>query len=504
MNRLGDSNIETIFNDIRDLSLKHSVPEINEAVCQSMLATASLGGVESVSHVVVQCALAAAMHATTGAEVGGIILESATERFIRVREDDDDRREACAMVLIFAHLYNFRVLGTQLLYDIVRALVDSFGSLDIECLLLLLRQAGPQMRRDDPSSLKDIVLAVQARANAMTDERSTSFGARVQFMLDSINELKNNRQAELPELLLVDRLRKLLHKIVEKRGVTLGTNEIKISWKELTSPEAKGRWWVVGSAYSTVDTGLLPASAAAASSSSPAGRAMEDEYARLAKKHRMNTDARRSVFCLLLSSEDFVDAFQKIMKLGLKGPQERDIVLVLLYCCGIEKSFNPYYLHLALKLCSVSHHLRFSFQTAFWDRFKQLDATPPREAANLAMLLAHIVGNKQVPLAVLKPVEFEALSARGVLFFRIFFETLLTEFDEQTVVEVFRKLAARQDDPNLLRTKEGITLFYLQGLGRKSADPNATDEARKKHMLLRDRVKLTKRLLLESASADIF
>jgi nucleolar MIF4G domain-containing protein 1 len=263
------------------------------------------------------------------------------------------------------------------------------------------------------------------------------------------------------------------------------------------SAEARGRWWVVGSAFSTVDTGAASAPAAAAD------KAM-DEYMALAKKHRMNTDARRSIFCLLLSSEDYLDAFQKITKLDLKGPQERDIILVLLYCCGMERTFNPYYMHLAVHFCGVSHHLRFSFQTAFWDRFKQLHSTPPREAANLATLLAHLVGTKNVPLAVLKPVEFESLSANGVLFFRIFFETLLTQFDEATIAGVFKRLAVRQDDPNLLRAKEGITLFYLQGMGSKAPDPDADEEARRRHKLLRERIRYTKRLLLDSASADIF
>ena len=37
----------------------------------------------------------------------------------------------------------------------------------------------------------------------------------------------------------------------------------------------------------------------------------------------MNTDVRRAIFMILMSSEDYLDAYAKIMKLGLKHKQVR-------------------------------------------------------------------------------------------------------------------------------------------------------------------------------------
>lgn len=54
----------------------------------------------------------------------------------------------------------------------------------------------------------------------------------------------------------------------------------------------------------------------------------------LAKKQGMNTELRRTIFCIILSSEDYLDAFEKLMRLGLKGSEEREIVYVLLRCCS--------------------------------------------------------------------------------------------------------------------------------------------------------------------------
>ena len=48
----------------------------------------------------------------------------------------------------------------------------------------------------------------------------------------------------------------------------------------------------------------------------------------------MNTDIRRSIFVVLMSSEDYVDACERLGQLNLTEVQQREIVRVLLHCCG--------------------------------------------------------------------------------------------------------------------------------------------------------------------------
>lgn len=65
----------------------------------------------------------------------------------------------------------------------------------------------------------------------------------------------------------------------------------------------------------------------------------------------MNTDTRRTIFCIIMSAEDYLDAFEKLLRLSLKNQQEREIIHVILHCCLQEKTFNPYYAVLAQKFC---------------------------------------------------------------------------------------------------------------------------------------------------------
>lgn len=41
----------------------------------------------------------------------------------------------------------------------------------------------------------------------------------------------------------------------------------------------------------------------------------------LAAAQRMNTDTRRAIFCIIMSGEDYIDAFEKLLRLDLPGKQ---------------------------------------------------------------------------------------------------------------------------------------------------------------------------------------
>lgn len=135
---------------------------------------------------------------------------------------------------------------------------------------------------------------------------------------------------------------------------------------------------------------------------------------KLAQKQRMNTDVRRAIFCVLVTSDDYQDAFEHLMKLQLKNKQDREIVHVLLHCCQQEKEFNEYYALLAEKLCTFDHNYKETFKYALWDKLKQVDELASRVLANLAILFSRLILSTAMSLSALKIVDFEGLSAKGV------------------------------------------------------------------------------------------
>lgn len=71
----------------------------------------------------------------------------------------------------------------------------------------------------------------------------------------------------------------------------------------VVTADERGRWWVVGSAW----TGSLPGKAGKQDSDNGMQLQQSNVYSqqllRLARKHRMNTDVRRDIFCILMTAE---------------------------------------------------------------------------------------------------------------------------------------------------------------------------------------------------------
>ena len=187
------------------------------------------------------------------------------------------------------------------------------------------------------------------------------------------------------------------------------------------TPINPGRWWIVGSAWTGRDTNT--ASKTDRTSTMPTADSWVLE---LARKQRMNTDLRKNIFCILMTSEvscssphftviacvmvtlthfviqDYADAFEKILKLGLKEVQEREVVHVLVDCCLQERTYNQYYAFLAQKLCEFQRSHQVTFQYALWDRFKSLDTLSAANRSNLSKLTSYLISNKALSLAVLR------------------------------------------------------------------------------------------------------
>ena len=238
----------------------------------------------------------------------------------------------------------------------------------------------------------------------------------------------------------------------------------------------------------------------------------------------MSTETRRNVFISIVSAEDYIDAFQKIVKLGLRGEEERDIPFVVLYLCGREKQYNPYYEHLAVQLCSANRRLQFSFETSFWDimttfsdaEASSLSISETRKLTNQAKLLAALIGENLLGLLMLKKLYSVEMNTSGHLFLRVFFETLLTERSESDVKRAFARLAVshgaaagakqrtEEGDKAVIMAKQVISLFLSQAFD--GIKPNKTDTAEEHEWkkTLRERVKMASKMLEESISSDMF
>ena len=132
------------------------------------------------------------------------------------------------------------------------------------------------------------------------------------------------------------------------RNTVKSHEPLRFTLTDIRSSDTKGKWWLVGAAWAGD-----PLNDRAEQSTAPTRQDVESEkLLKLARKQGMNTDIRRSIFLVLMTSEvrlllpfilvvltdytcqDYLDANERLASLHLSEIQQREMIRVLFQCCG--------------------------------------------------------------------------------------------------------------------------------------------------------------------------
>ncbi|XP_039255493.2 nucleolar MIF4G domain-containing protein 1-like [Styela clava] len=457
-NRLSDANMSNICNDIEMLfregsraimykvltdvvmdqfSAADPVPDslINEtAMLVSIISTRV--GIESLMH----------FYETTSTKLNSIILA----------KDNVHGKAANNLLKVLGCLYQLKRIDCKVILDIFRILISSFTEKDMELVLDILNKVGFQLRKDDPESLKDIIKAINSKCEELNV--SMDDGSRMSFMLNILMAVKNNNIRKVtgfdPDA--VSKMRKKFAALTKNSTGDSSSDTVPpVKLQDFLDAETNGRWWIVGSSF--------------------AGRPMLDKtgnkqneneikidfsvsknIADAAKRQRMNTDVRRNIFYAVMTADDFVDAYEKVLKCGLKGKQLREIPNVIVDCCQQEKLFNPYYLHLLDRFCQNDRQFGISLQCTFWDKFKAIDSLKQSQMNNIVELLSRLIIMETLSLSCLKAIDFTEIDKPMIRFLRLFL-CLVAEkaSSEDHLKTIFEKLRTSKNK----LVKQGVNLF---------------------------------------------
>ncbi|KIY51919.1 ARM repeat-containing protein [Fistulina hepatica ATCC 64428] len=389
LNRMSEPNLATILDSVDEVYRSHSRHDVTSTLTSLLIEGVSSHSLLLDSYVVLHAAFISSLHKTVGAEFASYLIQHVVSSYEHAYKSTREgaaasdqvstlSKESTSLIMLLAELYNFQVISCVLIYDIIRELLDGdITELDVELLLKVVRGAGSRLRQDDPLALKDIIQIVQQKVSEKTEAPSS----RTRFMIETLTNLKNNKLKRSATQgqggnEAVERLRKFLSALHKKRHV-LSHDPLRLTLDDLRTAETRGRWWLPGAPW--VGDPLAERQAecranAKQEGSDPTQEQQDVDHAllRLAKKQGMNTDIRRSIFVVLMSSEDYVDACDRLSQLGLTEVQQREIVRVLLHCSGNEKVYNPYYALVGQHLCRTSHAPKVTIQFCLWDFLREL------------------------------------------------------------------------------------------------------------------------------------
>ncbi|XP_077411196.1 nucleolar MIF4G domain-containing protein 1 isoform X2 [Vanacampus margaritifer] len=463
INRLSEPNLSSISGQLEALYMSRSRKDMNDTLTEVLLAACVTPALMPDRLLMEHVLLVSILHHTVGLEVGAHFLETVVRLFDDAYKQPNEGKECDNLVAIVAHLYNFQVVHSLLIFDILRRLLVAFAEKDIELALFVLRNVGFSLRKDDPLALKGLIAEAQRKAADVGKKFQDQ--TRVRFMLETMLALKNNDMRKIPgyDPEPVEKLKKLQRTLIQ-RNVAGSDMKLRVSLDNLLSADQVGRWWIVGSSWSGA-----PMISEQENKSVGEGQ-FTTKVLELARKQRMNTDVRRNIFCVLMTSEDYLDAFDKLLRMGLKDKQEREIVHVLMDCCLQEKTFNGFYAVLGEKFCAHDRRFQMTFQFSLWDKFRELSNLPVRTFNNLIQLVTRFLQNKCFSLSLFKVIEFGELDKPKVRFLRQVLTRLLTDAEPEDLVSIFSRISGI---PQLGMLREGLTLFISHFL-LKNAGPQDT------------------------------
>jgi nucleolar MIF4G domain-containing protein 1 len=454
LNRLSEANILSILKEIEQVYQNNPRGYVNTTLVDLLMGMLSDPSALLDTFLILHAGFIAAIYKVIGPDFGAMIVERIVAEFDQHYQGNKEGsgKQTTNLMSLVAELYTFQVIGSNLVFDYVRFFLDELTDINTELLLRIVRAAGPQLRQDDPTALKDIVVLLQ---KSVAKVGQNNLSVRTKFMIETINDLKNNKMktgvaASAMSREHTTRMKKQLGALSTRN--LKATEPLRISLKDIKDTDKKGKWWMVGASWRNDVVSEATIVDESRESRPQQTGSLKDEEAggevdlvQLACEQRMNTDVRRAIFISIMSASDFKDAQIRLNKLNLKRSQETEIPRVIVHCAGSEKTYNPYYTVLARKVCA-DHKNRKSFQFSLWDIFKSLgerqdgaedsddeessaasESESLRKLVNQGKLYGTLIGRKALPITSLKNLNFPYLQPKTKTFVEVLLVTTILE-----------------------------------------------------------------------------
>lgn len=435
INRLTESNLIAILGDIERLYGEHPRQHVTSILIDLVLVQICEPTSLPDTLLILYAGFSTAVYKVIGPDFGAQLIQHTVERFDNYnaqaagKAPQDVSKHTSNLITFLAEIYNFQLIGCNLIFDYIRLLLDDLSEVHAELLLRIVRMAGQLLRHDDPLALKDIVTLI---GPAVKKVGESHLSVRTKFMIETINDLKNNKikAGASASAVIQDhttRMKKLLGSLNSRK--LKATEPLRIGLKDIEDSDKRGKWWLVGASWAGRDASsdkkqrTHQAAVNDESDDTDSSIVLSDDdeaipdLVVLAREQNMNTDVRRSVFIAIMSASDYEDAYARVMKLRLNKGRQKEVAYVVMQCAGCEQQYNPYYSLIARRLCA-DRRIKFAFQDSLWKFFRRLgestfgedadededdeEAVDVRRIFSLGKMFGFLIANGALGLSVLK------------------------------------------------------------------------------------------------------
>ena len=142
-NRLSEANLLSILKEIEILYQRNPRQDVNTTLIDLLMGLLCDPTILQDTFVILHAGFIAALFKVVGPEFGAQIISRIHDEFTDTDQlnvqDEVTGKKMSNLASLLAHLYNFKVVGSGLIYDLVRLLIEELSEKNAELLLRLVR-----------------------------------------------------------------------------------------------------------------------------------------------------------------------------------------------------------------------------------------------------------------------------------------------------------------------------------------------------------------------------
>ncbi|RWS25029.1 nucleolar MIF4G domain-containing protein 1-like protein [Leptotrombidium deliense] len=432
LNRITAQNINYVSGQIEDIFKTNSLYEVCQSVVKCITGLIVKEVCVSPQKLISEVSmLIAVLHNNVGEEVGGHVLHSLVKTLDDELTSSANQLESKTLdniIALICNIYACNVINSALVFDILNKLCDLFNEKCIELIILILRFVGFVLRKDNPLLMKEFILKIREKAS-----NSSSDSMRVTFMLETLTAVRNNNilkiTADNSGLIAIDQqaVKSAMKNCL--KGET-NVNCIHGGYKEVLS---SNRWWIKSGDLLELKKDDKMTNERKIQIDAQKLNINE----KLCRKLRLNTPLRKVLFNALITSNDYLDASQRLLSIARK--QAVEIVNVVLHVSLHQKEFNHFYCHLLRHLSEFDRKFKVAIFYALKDKISEMASLSQLQRDNLWKMTFELMKLNVTTINVLKVIEFSEMNETYSEFLKNILSSILNE-DTESMQQIFSKI----------------------------------------------------------------
>ncbi|KAK1441837.1 cell cycle control protein cwf22-related protein [Babesia gibsoni] len=187
---------------------------------------------------------------------------------------------------------------------------------------------------------------------------------------------------------------------------------------------------------------------------------------------------RKTVYLCIMSSLNYEECVHKLLKLNIKEGNEIEICTMLIDCCAMERTFQPFYALQAERLSKLRLVYAQNFRECFAKQYQLVHRLETAKLRNVAKFFTHLLATEAMEWSVLSIIVLteSGTTSSGRIFVKIILQELchtlgIKALDEKLHdPELMPHLTGLfpQDNPENIRF--AINFFTAIGLGALTGD----------------------------------